>query len=111
MLLIQAALVAIGFWLQQRSGSDSVIPQQRNVVSLYLSVMALEWGLVATVRGAVNAQGLRLTDIIGGRWSTWKEIARDIAVTVPFLLVWFSAARLMHWALGPGHAKSINSLL
>src|SRR5438270_11926852 len=82
MLLIQAALVAIGFWLQQRSGSDSVIPQQRNVVSLYLSVMALEWGLVATVRGAVNAQGLRLTDIIGGRWSRGKEIARDIAVTV-----------------------------
>ena len=111
MLLIQAVLVAIGFWLQRRSGSDSVIPQHRNVVWLYLWVMALEWGLVATVRGAVNAQGIRLSDVIGGRWSNWKEIALDLAVTVPFLLVWFAAARLMHRLIGPDSAKSIGNLL
>ena len=94
MLLIQVALVAIGFWLQNRSGSNSVLPQDRNVVPLYLSVMALEWGLVATVRGAVNAQGLKLADIIGGSWSHWRDVARDVAISVPFLLVWFGAARL-----------------
>src|SRR5262249_30109636 len=111
MLLIQAALVALGFWLQNRSGSASVLPQHRNAAWLYTWVMALEWGLVATVRGAVNAQGLRLTDIIGGRWSNWKDVARDLALCVPFLLVWFAAARLMHRVLGPDHAKSINNLL
>jgi CAAX protease family protein len=110
MLLIQAALVAIGFWLQRRSGSDSVIPQHRNVW-LYLWVMALEWGLVATVRGAVKARGLKLGDIIGGYWGTWKDLARDLAVSVPFLLVWFGAARVMHRMLGPDQAKSINNLL
>jgi membrane protease YdiL (CAAX protease family) len=111
MLLIQAVLVAIGIWLQHRSGSDSVIPQHRNVVWLYLWVMALEWGLVATVRGAIKAQGLRLTDVIGGRWSNWKEIVFDLAVTVPFLLVWFAAARLMHRLIGRDSAKSIGNLL
>jgi len=111
MLLIQAVLVAIGFWLQHRNGSDSVIPQHRNVVWLYLWVMALEWGLVATVRGAVNAQGFRLSDVVGGRWSNWKEIALDLAITVPFLLVWFAAAWLMHRFIGPDSAKSIGNLL
>jgi membrane protease YdiL (CAAX protease family) len=111
MVLIQVALVAIGFWLQNRSGSASVLPQDRNVVPLYLSVIALEWGLVATVRGAVNAQGLKLADIVGGHWSNWKDVARDVAVSVPFLLVWFGAARLVHRILGPDSAKSISSLL
>src|SRR5436190_12387291 len=111
MLLIQLALVAIGFWLQHRPGSDSVVPQHRNVVGLYLWVMALEWGLVATVRGAVNAQGSRLSDVIGDGWTSWKEVVRDLAITPPFLLVWFGAARLLHRVLGPDSARSINNLL
>lgn len=113
MLLIQLALVGVGFWLQQRggSGSDSVLPQKRNVVPLYLSVIALEWGLVATVRGAVNDRGLKLRDLIGGRWSSWKDVVRDVAICIPFLIVWEATARLMHRLLGPDQAKSIGSLL
>jgi len=111
MLLIQLALVAVGFWLQSRPGTDSVLPQQRNVVPLYLSIMALEWGLVATVRGAVNAKGISLRDVVGGRWSSWKDILRDVAPCIPFLFIWLGSARLMHWLMGPDPAKSINSLL
>jgi uncharacterized protein len=111
MLLIQAALVAFGFWLQGRASGTSVLPQQRNVVPFYLSVLALEWALVATVRGAVHDRGLRLRDVIGGRWASWKDVVRDVALCVPFLLIWFGSARLLHRLLGPDTAKSINSLL
>jgi CAAX protease family protein len=111
MLLIQLALVALGFWLQQRPGSDAVIPQKRNVLPLYLSVIALEWALVATVRGAANDRGISLREVIGGRWSNWKEVARDVLICIPFLFVWEGSARAMHHLLGPDQAKSINSLL
>lgn len=111
MLLIQLALMIFGFWLQGRPGSDSVLPQRRNVVPLYLSLMAMEWGLVATVRGAVHAKGLRLRDVVGGRWSSWKDVARDVALCIPFLFVWQGTAWLMHRLMGPDPAKSINSLL
>jgi membrane protease YdiL (CAAX protease family) len=111
MLLIQLALVALGFWLQQRPGSDTVVPQKRNVLPLYLSVIALEWGLVATVRGAANDRGISLREVIGGRWSNWKEVARDVLICIPFLFVWEGSARLMHRLLGPDQAKSIGSLL
>lgn len=113
MLLIQLALVGFGFWLQHRGGpgSDSVLPQKRNAVPLYLSVIALEWGLVATVRGAVNDRGLKLRDLIGGRWSNWKDVVRDVAICIPFLVVWEASARLMHRFPGPDQAKSIGSLL
>ena len=111
MLLIQLGLVGLGFWLQSKPGSDSVLPQTRNAVPLYLSVIALEWGLVATVRGAVNDRGFSLREIIGGRWSNWKNVLLDVAITIPFVIVWNAAARAMHWVLGPDDAKSIGSLL
>ena len=111
MLLIQLALVALGFWLQGKPGSDSVLPQKRNVLPLYLAVVALEWGLVATVRGAVNDKGISLWEIIGGRWSSWKDVARDVMLCVPFVVVWELSARAMHRWLGPDQAKSINSML
>jgi uncharacterized protein len=111
MLLIQLALVALGFWLQQRPGTDSLAPQKRNVLPLYLSVIALEWGLVATVRGAVNDKGISLWEIIGGRWGSWRDVARDVMLSVPFVIVWEFSARMMHRLLGPDQAKSIGSLL
>ena len=111
MLLIQAALVVFGFWLQGRATGNSVLPQQRNVIPFYVSVLALEWALVATVRGAVHDRGLRLRDVIGGRWANWKDVVRDILLCIPFLFIWFGSARLMHRLLGPDDAKSINTLL
>src|SRR5262245_39753849 len=110
MLLIQAALVIFGFWAQRPSGEGSVLPEHRNVVPLYLSIIALEWGLVASVRGAVHDRGLRLRDVIGGRWANWKDVARDIALCIPFLLIWNGSAWLMHRLLGQDTAKSINTL-
>jgi uncharacterized protein len=111
MLLIQAALVAFGFWLQRGTGSESVLPQKRNVFPLYLSVIALEWGLVATIRGAANDRGISLWEIIGGRWSGWKDVVRDVLLCVPFVIVWELAARGMHRLLGPDQAKSITTML
>jgi membrane protease YdiL (CAAX protease family) len=78
---------------------------------LYISVIALEWGLVATVRGAVNDRGGTLRGLIGGRWNNWKDFVRDIAILAPFVLVWEGSARLLHRLLGPDQAKSISSLL
>jgi len=113
MLLIQVGLVAIGVWAQERAGSssNSLVSSDRNVVPLYLSIMALEWGLVVFVGKGVKAQGIRLAELVGGRWRSWKDVAVDVAVTVPFLLAWFWVARLLHRLAGPDQAKSIGNLL
>jgi membrane protease YdiL (CAAX protease family) len=112
MLLIQAALTAYGFYLQRRAEvGGSVLPQNRNILPLYLSILALEWGWVATVRGAVQNKGLTLWDVIGGRWRNWKDAFLDAAICVPFLAVWEGSAWLMHWILGPDGAKSVGTML
>jgi len=115
MLLIQLGLMAIGVSAQNRAGSgsdsNSVVPQDRNAVPLYFSIMVLEGGLVVLVRRGVNAQGIRLADLVGCGWRTWKDAGRDVALAVPFLLVWFWVARLLHRIGGPDQAKSIGNLL
>jgi membrane protease YdiL (CAAX protease family) len=111
MLLIQLALVVLGFWLQRRPGTDSVLPQHSNLAPLYVSLIAMEWGLVAAVRAGVNKRGISLWEVVGGRWNSWKDVARDVALCIPFLFVWEGAAWLMHRLMGPDQAKSISSLL
>ena len=112
MLLVQAGLIAYGFYLQHRSeGGGSVLPQNRNILPLYLSILALEWGWVATVRGAVHKKGLSLWDVIGGRWCNWRDVLLDVAIAIPFLAVWESSASVMHRMLGPDFAKSVGTML
>lgn len=111
MLLIQFALLAWGFHLQSRPGADSVFPQNRNILPLYVSVIVLEWALVAAVWRGVKSRGINLWELAGGRWSSWKDAARDIAICIPFLLIWEGAAWLLHRLMGPIEAKSIATML
>jgi CAAX protease family protein len=111
MLLIQGALVVAGFWLQRRPGSSSVLPEHANLAPLYLQLIVLEWVLVFVVYRGIRKYGISLWEVIGGRWSSWKDAARDVALCIPFLFVWEGAAWLMHRVMGPDKAKSINTLL
>src|SRR5690242_19157406 len=112
MLLIQAALVAYGFYLQHRPESGgSVLPQSRNVLPFYLSIIALEWALVATVRGAIKNKGISLWELSGGRWKSWKDAFLDVAICVPFVAMWEGSAWLMHRVVGPDSARSVETML
>jgi len=75
---------------------------------VYLSLMAMEWGLVLYL---VRAGGRPIGELIGGRWRGPVDVARDVALAV---LVWggwtalsFGARR----ALGPDPAGSVRALL
>ena len=112
MLLIQVALVAWGFHLQhQPSSGNSVLPENRNVVPLYISVIVLEWALVFAVYRGVRSRGVTLWDLVGQRWTSWKDVGVDLAVCIPFLLIWEGTAWVMHRIGGPISAKSIETML
>lgn len=51
-----------------------------NAVQRYLSVLVFEWLLVLYVRMGVHKRGVRLRDLVGGRWATAKEVMKDIAL-------------------------------
>lgn len=59
-----------------------------NAVQRYLSVLVFEWLLVLYVRMGVHKRGVRLRDLVGGRWATPKEVMKDIALGAGLWAVW-----------------------
>ena len=112
LLLIQVGLAVGGAYLQSGSSAGpNLAAAHSGNVALYVSMIALEWGLVWYVWGGIHDKGHRLLDLVGGRWSDWKNVALDLAIALPFWILWEATARLVQWGLGESHAKTIQSLL
>jgi len=59
-----------------------------NAVPRYISVLVFEWLLVLYVRMGVHKRGVRLRDLVGGRWATPKDVMKDIALGAALWAVW-----------------------
>jgi hypothetical protein len=82
LLLVLLALSGMGAYTHRAPG----LGQRRGHVVGYLIVIASEWLLLAFVWFGMRRYGVRLTDPIGGNWSRWKAIARDLVIAAGFLL-------------------------
>jgi membrane protease YdiL (CAAX protease family) len=112
LLLIQLGLAAGGAYLQSRpSAGPNLVPAHTGIVPLYVSMIVLEWGLVWYVWGGIHDKGHRLLDLVGGRWNTWKNVALDLTIALPFWILWEASAKLVQFALGETHAKTVQGLL
>ncbi len=112
MLAILAAMTAFGALAQARGGAGgSLAPVHPNVVPLYLSLILSEWALCYYAWVGVHKAGGRFHDLIGGHWSSARDVLVDIAITAVFFLIWEGTAVLVNRALGPNTAKSVSTLL
>src|ERR1700682_2457852 len=84
-----------------------VIPSS-NAVPGYISVVVFEWLLVLYVRMGVHKRGVRLRDLVGGRWGTPKAAMRDIALGGGLWAVWIG---LMNAPLLGGGTNAAQGLL
>lgn len=112
LIAILVLLVVGGARLQSHAGpSDSMAPQHKGNVPLYLSVIILEWGLVGFVWFGLRRGGTRLRELIGGRWENARAVVVDVAIAFGFWIVWEGVGKLVHLLLGPSSAKTIDALL
>jgi membrane protease YdiL (CAAX protease family) len=65
----------------------------------YLISIATEWGMAYWVWAGVHWKGGHLRDLTGGRWTTWRSLALDVAIAIPFWFVWELTAYLVHLAV------------
>jgi membrane protease YdiL (CAAX protease family) len=59
-----------------------------SAVTGYLTVAGFEWLLVLYVRMGVHKRGVRLRDLVGGRWATPKAVIKDIALGAGLWALW-----------------------
>jgi membrane protease YdiL (CAAX protease family) len=114
-LLIAAlfAMAAYGAYLQSTAPAGPQLVQHRgSALPLYLFLIASEWGLLRfVIAGGLVKTGTPFRDLLGERWTGWRDIARDVLIALAAWAVWTGAEVLLAPVLGKDTAKSIDSLL
>jgi len=78
--LVLMGFSLIGALTAGRGGTFARAPQ-------YALVIVMEWALAAFIWHAARRRGVRLRDLVGGRWSRATEVLRDIGIAFGFLIV------------------------
>lgn len=116
-LLIGAGLVALGFLAQHAptggsaGASTGQIGSHSQAIPIYLVAILMDWGLLYYCWAGVHRRGGNLKTLSGGRWTSWRSVAIDVGIALPFWVLWEGAAYGVHSLLGPSSAKSVDSLL
>jgi membrane protease YdiL (CAAX protease family) len=80
--------VAGGFFQHAAKQHPQPIAPGRSPVPGYISVVISEWLLVLFVRKGVHKRGVRLRDLVGGRWATPTDVLKDFAFGAAFWALW-----------------------
>ena len=119
-LLIGAGVVTMGFLAQHAptaigGAAEGQLASHGKAVPIYLSLIAMDWALFYYCWAGVHHYGGNLATLSGGRWTSWKSVAVDMGLALPFWLLWEGTAYVAQWlvsgATGPDAAKTVNSLL
>ena len=65
----------------------------------YALNIALEWGMAYWAWAGVHWKGGTLDTLTGGRWTTRRSLLADIAIAIPFWIVWELTAWAAHLAV------------
>jgi membrane protease YdiL (CAAX protease family) len=113
-LLINAGIVAWGFHIQAAgmgNASAGQIADHSQSIKNYLIDIAADCALLYYCWAGVHWRGGNLETLSGGRWTSWKQLLADIAIALPFWVLWEATAYGVHWLLGPSSARSVTALL
>ena len=115
-LAIMGGMVTMGFYAQHAAGSASAggggqLAGHSSAIPIYLIAAVMDWALLYYCWAGVHHRDGTLKTLSGGRWTTWRSVAVDVAIAWPFWGLWEGAAFGVHWLLGPNNAKTVESLL
>jgi membrane protease YdiL (CAAX protease family) len=112
LVAIFVGLTLGGALFQHHAGVDpGMLQQHSNMVPLYLSLLAMEWGLFFYVRKGVLLTGHSLRELVGGRWAGARGVIVDISLAFAIWGLWsLIQVGWSRWS-GPSNAASIQILL
>jgi membrane protease YdiL (CAAX protease family) len=111
-LLIMAGIASLGFVAQHSASAPAgQLAGHSHAIQIYLTALLMDWALLYYCWAGVHRWGGTLETLSGGRWKNWRDVIVDAAITLPFLIVWEGTAYAVSRLLGPGSAKSVDSLL
>jgi hypothetical protein len=77
--LLGVSLLGAHFDLRSTFGMRGRLPK-------YLFVIVFEWATVAFIMWGLHRRDIRLSDVIGGRWTRGLDVLRDVGLGIAFIL-------------------------
>jgi membrane protease YdiL (CAAX protease family) len=106
-------LAAYGVYVQSAAPSKGQLVEHRgSALPLYISLIAAQWAMLRFVTAAgLKRTGTRLRDLLGERWTGWRDVVRDAAIAFAVWAAWTAASTAVERSLGSDSAHGIASLL
>ena len=114
LLVIGAAIAGLGLLAQRGhagSPASGQLASHSQAIPIYLTAIVMDWVLFYYCWVGVHRRGGSLWSLSGGRWTSWRGVAADLGIALPFWIVWEGAAYGVARLLGPSSAKTVESLL
>src|SRR5580692_12672613 len=80
-------------------GTAQASASHNAVLLKYALLILSEWGMAYWAWAGVHWRGGHLRDLTGRRWTNWRSIATDVAIAIPFWIVWELTAWLVQRAV------------
>lgn len=101
-LLLVLLVVSLGAYRGSANAGAIARAKTFNRSIFYVLTMAFEWAMLGIVLLGVRLHGTPLSTVLGERWKSIREVARDIGIAVAFLIV---SALVLSISLGhPGES-------
>ena len=113
LIAVLLGLAAYGAYMQgQASEGPQLVQRRGSALGVYLTLIVSQWALLRFVTaGGLRKTKTRLRDLIGARWSGWRDVARDIGIALAVWAVWSLIEYATSKGLGADNAKDISSML
>jgi CAAX protease family protein len=100
------------FFQREARSQPGTLLRHPQVLPLYLSLIAMEWGLFLYVwKGGLRRMGTKLRDLIGGSWQSPKDVAVDASLALGLWVAWMLVEKGWDRFFGPSHAASVQTFL
>lgn len=104
-------LALSGAIFQRHAHANPEVLQRPNVVPLYLSLIAMEWGLFIYVRKGLRRSGTKVGELVGGKWTNARDVLVDAGLAIGLWTSWKLVAMAWDRLRGSDHAASIQTFL
>ena len=74
--------------------------QHRGRLSLYITTMLVQWTMVVIIWLGIHWRGLRLRDLVGGKWKSPEDVLLDVGIAAGFWIVSLGVLAGVRLALG-----------
>src|ERR1035437_2015330 len=86
-------LTAAGAISQRRASAQPPSAGSPHIV-LYLSLIAMEYGLFRYVNAGLARRGVTMKSLIGGSWNSLRDVLRDAGLALGIWAIWFGVEKL-----------------